>query len=470
MLSKLKVVAACFFCFAAYVLVPVPSADASTVASPVISAISSGRDGNYTYPVASGDTATNTEVLVYIDGNFKGMAAVYGDPNYPHFRFEQQSALSEGKHRIMAVSRDLTSLVLSPPSAEVEITSKPYSVPGATSAGTYIPVPKMIGPNEKTVTSKVKPLITGLVQNGHFARVYIDGVYNGRTSVLFDDSGTANFAYEPFLDLSRGWHTAKAYAENIYGVKSAWSAELHFRIEEDYPAPTIIAPKKSATAVSMEPEITGLVKNGSEVRVFIDKKLDGKVQVEDDMSGTANFVYQPFLPLKNGSHLLYATAVDSLGKESHWSEIIRFTVGAKKAAAKVSSVSEEAELADKDEGEEAVQAVKTPEVEHAPIESKADTGKNAQGGKGETTNSEKKSDVDDILKKLGIGAKEETATSAATSTQDQSEQNRNKLNLAIFLIFLLGVVAWIFWVNRELAKEKKAQAESGREEGKDQRQ
>ncbi len=42
---------------------------------------------------------------------------------------------------------------------------------------------------------------------------------------------------------------------------------------------------------------------------------------------------------------------------------------------------------------------------------------------------------------------------------DESKEMQGKLkwNLIIFILFLIAVIVWIFWVNRELIKEKREQ-------------
>jgi hypothetical protein len=465
MLNKFKAIFTFLLCFGAFLAFS-PSANAA-VSIPVIDSVSSGRTGDYTYPVITGKTATNTELLIYIDGSFNGMADVYGSVYAPSFRYEQIRALPEGEHRIMAVSRDLTSMVLSAPTKEITLSVSPYIEPGTVAEQPFVPAPRLIAPNEKTVTAKVKPLITGLSANGSFVRIFIDGAYNGKTNFVYDNSGTADFVYRPFLNLARGWHKVKAYSEDSRGRRSEWSRELSFRIEEEYPAPVVKTPKNGGKTANKSPLVSGLAKNGSEIQVFIDKKLDGKLRVEDDESGTANFSYLPFLPLRTGNHLVYAVAVDERGKESKWSEIKRFSIGN-------AIISQTSSITSKEEGVEDEYKTSEPKVE---TPAKSETSNNAvkpeinEDPKSTPASEEKKSDVDDILEKLGIGEKDETASSAnaSSTSEDQSVQNKNRLNLVIFLIFLLGVVAWIFWVNRELAKEKKPlEDENGNKDEKNQ--
>ena len=129
-----------------------------------------------------------------------------------------------------------------------------------------IPAPTMIEPDESVISGEVKPLIKGLIVDGTLARVYIDGVYNGKTEILAHDSGTANFAYKPFLNLAVGEHTAWAIAEDETGQKSRPSNMLKFRIEQPMPAPTIFSPVASAKTAHNRPFIVGLAKNNSLIK------------------------------------------------------------------------------------------------------------------------------------------------------------------------------------------------------------
>ena len=40
--------------------------------------------------------------------------------------------------------------------------------------------------------------------------------------------------------------------------------------------------------------------------------------------------------------------------------------------------------------------------------------------------------------------------------EDKTGQSKLKLNLVIFIAFLLGIIIWVFWVNKELIKERRA--------------
>ena len=50
--------------------------------------------------------------------------------------------------------------------------------------------------------------------------------------------------------------------------------------------------------------------------------------------------------------------------------------------------------------------------------------------------------------------------------ESRDSQGKLKLSLVLFILFLVGVVAWLIWVNRELIKERQAENQT-KEEDKD---
>lgn len=351
-------------------------------------------------PFITGLTASGTEVLIYIDGAYVGMAEINrGASGTDNFYYKHDRALPEGAHSVMAVARDKTSLVLSVP-AYAEIIVGP------------LPAPTLIAPNEKTVTAKVKPVITGLVPSGTSALIYIDGVYNGKLSDLVHLSGTANFAYIPFLNLSRGNHVAWAITEDMNGRKSGKSNVLAFRIEDPMPAPTLFAPIASSEVLGA-PVITGVVKSNSLVRIYIDHKLAGEVKAGSSKTGAVGFIYKHPQGLTAGSHLIYAVAADERGKESSWSSLASFTVNAP-AVVRGEGRAEVGEQEEKENGDE----------------------QDLEAGQ---------ADNNEALA---------PENSTDNKTEDSSGGNELPIKLIIFIAFLLGVIGWIIWVNKELIKEK----------------
>lgn len=305
---------------------------------------------------------------------------------------------------VMAAATSTATSTSATTSAGIVATSTATTSPEAgvlatsTAAIATLTAPTLIAPNEKTVTAKVKPFITGLVKNGATVHFYIDGVYNGKIVPANHPSGTANFAYKPFLNLAVGHHQVWVYAEDALGNKTGMSNVLKFKIEQPFPAPTMMKPVVNSMSTSSQPFIVGLAKNDSEIKVYIDKKLAGRFKVRNHESGTANFAFKPASQLSRGTHLIYTTATDSRGKESSWSNLTWYKVS-------------------------------QPQIV-----------------KGE----EEKKDDD----KQATSTDEEKNGKAGTSSASEGKFNISG-NLIVFILFLLAVIAWIYWVNRELAKERR---------------
>lgn len=259
---------------------------------------------------------------------------------------------------------------------------------------------------------KNRPIIGGIADSGSFIHIYIDGAYNGKTDIL-----TAGvFSYTPYLNLNAGEHSAWAIAENEAGVKSGLSNIFKFTIEPGVPAPTLFAPAMNKNNLS-HPFIIGVVKNDLVVKVYVDNKYDGEFKVANDESGTASFSYQVSQNLGAGAHAAYAMAADNQGEDSQSSNTVNFQIASSPAAGE--NISNETE--------------KNANKENA----------NKEGEKNnleENLNSE-------------AGAEDNEGV-------DENEKNISS-GLIIFILFLIGIVGWIIWVNRELMKEKMGKKSNG---------
>lgn len=332
--------------------------------------------------------------------------------------------------------------------------------------------PTLIAPNETTITAKVKPFITGLTESGTFVEIFIDGVYNGKTEILNHESGTANFAYKPFLNLSRGRHEVYAIAlDNDHRV-SQRSEILSFNIELPMPAPTMLKPVVNKQTALSQPYIVGLAKNDSKIKVYIDKKYNGEFQVKNHASGTANFAYKPAKPLARGNHLVYAVATDKLGKQSEWSNIVYFST---MSAAIAQSAQEEKSdtVASIEEPKEAAGAkAEAPVISDSSgvIEEKVDKPEAVQPKPEDAIKKLSQQDeasLDKIKNLVGDNTAEKTKAGQGMINEGKSNQGKLKLSLVLFILFLVGVVAWLLWVNRELVKERRAQNEAEEKAEKD---
>ncbi|MFH1427673.1 MAG: hypothetical protein ABIG60_04070 [Patescibacteria group bacterium] len=432
--KKILLIFAYLFFSICFSFIAVNQVKADQVSAPTILEANSQRNedglGNF---YLKGLTEANTEVLIYIDGVYSDLAIVNSQGTATDsFYYEHKTSLSPAKHLVAVVARDKTSLVLSK-LVEVE-----FVVPD-------LAAPTLVSPDESDIIGKAKPLITGLTISSTFVHVYIDGVHYGKTTIVKHQSGTANFAYRPFLNLNVGWHEVYAAAEDKYGIISGQSNVLKFRVEEPMPSPIIFTPIVNSQTTENHPFIVGLAKNDSLIKVYIDHKLDGRFLVNNNESGTASFAYKSFQSLTRGSHLVYTTAIDSRGKESAWSNVVYFTV----REPVIGQSAEEQKSEPVVKIEEPKQQAEEPEIIISPdkgeIEEIKDTGKAEE--KEQVTDKE----ITDLIKEDVSEEKKQTGL----IDEDKSEQSKLKLNLIIFIAFLLGVIVWIFWVNKELIKEKR---------------
>lgn len=409
-----------FIIFAFFLSFFVFSKAEASVISPTITESKNGYAQNgviHEKPYVAGFTATGTEILIYFDGTFAGLATASGTNG---FYYQHADSLLTGVHSVMVSARDKTSLVLSAPSFDKIIVGPipvPMPAPIASSSVKALPVPTLVSPKTGSVISDNKPMITGLVPSGNNVLIYIDGIYNGKITGLDHKSGAANFAYKPFLNLSHGNHSVWAVTEDKNGNKSGKSAVMNFKIEAPMPAPTLFKPVVNSKTVAAKPYIVGVAKNDSLVKVYIDNKLSGEIKVGQHKTGAASFAFKPKTDLTSGNHTAYTVATDSRGKASSNSNVIKFAV-AKPAAVQV----------------------KTEVKKDAPA-------KSTQDQKDSLKTEEKK---DESIAKNDKNKQDEQ------KTEVKPEENKKKLslNLIIFIAFLSGVIGWIIWVNKELVKEK----------------
>lgn len=362
-----------------------------------------------------GLTPANTEALVYIDGIYSDLAKTASQKTASDsFYYSPAEILTKGEHRAEIISRDINSGAVSKPAVINFKTPDP------------LPAPTLIKPSEKDVIGTPKPFITGLTASNTNIHIYIDGIYNGQTQNLRHWSGTADFACRPFLNLSPGWHQAWAVAENSQGQKSQISNILEFKVEPPLPAPTLVNYKTENQKLL----ISGLAKNDFKIRVFIDHKLYKEFGLANDLSGVANFSYVRE-GLTRGEHFVYTTAMDGRGKVSPWSNIIYFDI-------KIPEIARGA----RETSPQNLAAI----LEEADKKIKAETG-------AKPVIQAENSDLN-LSNDLAAGEIEKVRP-AKDKSPEKEENNRAKLNLVIFAAFLAGIIAWIYWVNRELGEERK---------------
>lgn len=413
------------------------SVAASGISVPTILSVDQSG-GKIEKPLITGLTETGTKVSVLLDGEYLEDAKVNsGNTETDNFYYQFKKSIEEGSH-IVSVLAQKGNIVSGKQDVEVIVSS--------------LDAPTLVGPNKQSIIGTPKPFITGLTRSESFVHVYIDGVYNGRTEIVKHDSGTASFAYKPFLNLEVGTHKIWTIAEDLSGRKSKVSNILEFEILPKTPAPTSIQVLSNKDNTDRQPLVIGLVKNGLRARVYIDGKLNGEINIKGE-NEVVNFAYKPFVPLRDGSHMVYITAVDNLEKESVWSNIVYFDVLDKKQTPKISIEEDEEDVVVKSieysedtEDDSSDNEVKKIKIEDLSLEDEVVNSEDNQNKKSGDDVS-----VDDILNQ---------ANSSESDSTSSDKETKVSQNLIVFILFLVAVIAWIFWVNRELIKEKKKEQDS----------
>ncbi len=163
------------------------------------------------------------------------------------------------------------------------------------------------------------------------------------------------------------------------------------------------------------PVVSGLAKNDSIIKIYIDNELENQFWVNNNPSGTASFLYSLKTPLKRGSHLVYAIAQDKDGKESKKSNNLYFNQYTPTITATTS---------DKN--------LETENKSFSPLLSV------------ERLNTSSKTEI------KGISETKKTVIA------DKKEKNGSfVVKLIIFIIFLSVIILWMILVGKELKKEKK---------------
>ena len=392
----------------------------------------------------AGAATPHNNILIYLDGNYVGyyvgrMAATGKTEQSFDFLFNLKNKLSDGRHILIVVGQDPTSLVLSAPSEEIKFLIN------------EVPAPTLIKPESGSIIGQNNQIISGLTKSGTRVLLYLNNVLLNKTEILKHDSGTANFFFKN--NLSLGQHELYVVAEDANQKISQPSASAKIKVELPMPAPTMFPPVVNMNTTAVRPFIVGLAKNDSLVKVYIDKKYSGEFLVKNHQSGTANFAYRPATALSRGSHQVQAVALDRRGKASINSNLTDFQVkaatiaqGAAEARQQAVANIKEAQAWEKSESGAAVISGSTGQVE------------NQSAGEPEAEKQQLTS-LETIIDLLGTSS---ASAKAAQGLVNEGRQNQGKLKLSVvvFILFLVGVVGWLLWVNRELIKERRAQAEA----------
>jgi hypothetical protein len=235
-------------------------------------------------------------------------------------------------------------------------------------------------------------------------------------------------------------------------------------------APTITAAVERDNAGARELDVRGVVLNGSDVLIYAGGKLLGQAVLEKGNEGINKFLFKKTENLPSAPYSIQAvsreqatSAVSSPSEQVVVQRIIN-NISAKETVVNIKNSDNKNESALRDATSDKTISLKESTAitkekgliggEAANEENVVVKGYESGNADGEKIN---KSDLENILNKKIIANQ---LSGTGLVTEKQESLGEIKFNLLIFIIFLMAVISWIIWVNRELVKEKQEKNDS----------
>jgi hypothetical protein len=269
--------------------------------------------------------------------------------------------------------------------------------------------------------------VRGLAPADSDVLVYIDGQVAGIAETKNENAELSSFFFSPDGKLPNGSYEVSAVARDkksyvVSGFSETKRVAESMIVMEKKEAPKVIPPTLLRSVVDKDsaynrPKIIGQALAGMRVEVYVDDEKDGQIILDESRSGTRQFEYLLSQTLSAGQHQAYLYAFDKDDNRSERSNMIFINIAS---------------------------------GENGKIEDGA--AGDVKNEKNADTTGEKTIDpLQDILNYVPS-----TSTEAASGLIDEEKegQSRLRMNLLVFLFFLVAIIGWIYWVNRELVKEK----------------
>jgi hypothetical protein len=273
---------------------------------------------------------------------------------------------------------------------------------------------------ESAGTSQI--LVNGLVPTNCDALIYINGKYDGIANISQINDDIAKFSYLSSSFSSNQKFEVMVVSKNKLSLESSAPAmsmvnsiieKASFQSTKENSAaktipvvtitpPTIITPVATSCVSTLY--VSGATINHTAVYIYIDGKTPVVIPASTGSSVYSLFSYTPTTILDRGEHSLYAVAQDNTGNRSSKSATINFCISAPQI----------------------LTATSTAETETTNIAS------------GATTTPNQTSSV--VFQK--------------TTKSSMSAKDKSIINIIIFLLFIIGLLVWMIFVNRELAQDK----------------
>lgn len=289
-----------------------------------------------------------------------------------------------------------------------------------------IPVISDLNPGLKNFS---EPFVSGFTDVGTNVLVYVNGKYVADAKTVHSNNINNFYFYLPSLP-PEGLNTIFLIARDINGVLSAPSKEIEFLITRTLETPKIISiDKKDGFYLLAESA------NENYVDFYVDNKLYKTIFIERNSTNT--FYFKPE-NLSYGNHTVYFVARDSVGRMSSKSNITSFEFVKPKVTVPSTKPNQT-----KQENKTTEEKSKTPSISN-----NGESEGVVVEGVDNINKEEDKIDLDEIIKQTDNG------TSTGSLNEDGEKQSSLKWNLIIFILFLIAIVFWVVWVNKEYPEDE----------------
>jgi len=266
-------------------------------------------------------------------------------------------------------------------------------------------------------------LVNGLIAPGYNVKIYLNGKYSAMANVSQINANSAKFSYLSAPINSSQKYELMAIGQNEVSLEltAPAIAAVTSVIEEKVIAPTktvpivkaktVVATVAAPTLVSPAatpcvaiPYVSGSTPAGTLVNIFIDNSLSATIPSTKVSSSVSLFSYLPANILKRGMHSVYAIAQNNNGVKSSKSNTLNFCINVPQILTATST--------------------SVAQINNIPTSSPVVTAQPTS-----------------------------TIIFQKTITNSKASNDKNILNIIIFLLFVIGLLIWMIFVNRELAQE-----------------
>ena len=294
-----------------------------------------------------------------------------------------------------------------------------------------------------SIKSFSEPFVSGSTDKFTSVLVYIDGNFWSEAETVSSPSRDLFYFFLNRLP-SEGTHSLFLISRDLNGVLSAPTKEFDFLISYKLNSPKIL---KSSFENSVY--FYGESLNENFVEMYVDGSLFSTFFIERNSTNT--FVFSE-KNISKGDHEIFFIARDKVGRKSNLSNKVDIYYNKIEEIYPSEAVLDNQFNDIKKENE----VISRPSISEKGVDEVFDEeiiveGINNIEKKKELEQKEKSEEeiLDNILKEIS----EDISAEVGAISENGEKQSDLQWNLVIFLAFLVAVILWIIWVNREIKDE-----------------